>query len=493
MKRITALLTLLLVFIGTVVPAQETARFLTLEEAISIAKDHSPDALTANLNYWSSHWEYMSYRASNRPGIQLNTTLPYLNQTYSGYLDEQGNRTYVRSQYISSDLTLGITQKIGVTGGSVSINSSLSGQFNADGSNPYPYLSVPVKIVLNQPVFKFNADRWARKIEPMKYALAKRKYLENMEQVSITTINYFFNLLQAQVERKIALVNLSNYDTLFRIAKGRFQLGKIAENDLLQMELNFLKAQSAVENANLTLENTQFRFKSFLRLQDSTRVILVAPSDVGFFTISPAAAVELANEYSSSSIDFRKRLLEAEREVNAAKLNDRFDANIRAEIGLSKSGETVHETYVKPLDDRLLLVELSIPLLDWGVARGKIKMAQSEEEVVRNTVEQDYIDLRQNVYLKAVQFNMQKNQVTIAAKSDTVARKSFEVTKGRYLIGKINSILDLNNAQIETDNAEMAYYRALQTYWQNYYEIRKLTLYDFSANIPIQVDFKKIK
>jgi outer membrane protein TolC len=88
---------------------------------------------------------------------------------------------------------------------------------------------------------------------------------------------------------------------------------------------------------------------------------------------------------------------------------------------------------------------------------------------------------------------MQQNQLKIAAKSDTVARKSYEVTKGRYLIGKINSILDLNNAQMETDNSEKNYYFALQTFWRTYYEIRKMTLFDFLKNEPLPFDLRDFK
>ena len=34
----------------------------------------------------------------------------------------------------------------------------------------------------------------------------------------------------------------------------------------------------------------------------------------------------------------------------------------------------------------------------------------------------------------------------------------------------------------------MGYYRALRTYWKSYYQIRKLTLYDFERDMPIQID-----
>ena len=120
-------------------------------------------------------------------------------------------------------------------------------------------------------------------------------------------------------------------------------------------------------------------------------------------------------------------------------------------------------------------------------------MAQSQQEIVKNSVEQELIDFQRNIYLKVVQFNMQERQLMIAAKSDTVASKSYDVTKGRYLIGKINSILDLNNAQIETDNAQKNYYNALETYWRGYFEIRKLTLYDFRKKELLQFDIKQIK
>jgi outer membrane protein TolC len=491
MNRIFLLIILVFHGIFSESVAQKPTRQLTLEEVIELATTQSPDALTARQSFRSSYWAFRSYRASNLPALSMTATLPNINQTITSQSID-GVQSYASYKYWSAQGNLALTQKIGITGGTVSINSYLGAQFNADKPNPAPYLSYPVNIELNQPIFTYNSFRWDRKIEPLKYSIAKRKFLEDIEQIAITTTNYFFNLLQAQVEKKIAITNMSNYDTLYRIAKGRYQLGKIAENDLLQLELNFLKAQAQVENADLALENAQFRFKSYLRMQDSMNVILIPPQKIDFFTINPEKAVELANQNSSTSLDFQKRLLEAASAVNFAKTNGRFDASIHALIGLQQSGATIEDAYLNPADQRQASLGLTIPILDWGVARGKIKMAQSQQEIVKTAVEQEIIDFQRNVYLKAVQFNMQKNQLTIAAKADTVAKKSYEVTKGRYLIGKINSILDLNNAQIETDNAEKSYYYALQTFWRSYYEIRKMTLFDFRNSNALRVDYKSI-
>jgi outer membrane protein TolC len=261
----------------------------------------------------------------------------------------------------------------------------------------------------------------------------------------------------------------------------------------LLLELNFLKAQAAVENSNLSLDNAQFRFRSFLRIKDTTSIELIPPANIQFVDASVAIAIDQANHNSSASEDFQRRLLEAARDVNYAKMDGRFDAKLTAVFGYNQTAPTLEKAYKSALDQEQVTLGLSVPLLDWGVARGKIKIAESKQEIVKNSVEQEIIDFDRNVYLKVMQFNMQKNQLRIAAKSDTVARKTYEVTKGRYLIGKINSILDLNNAQIETDNAERSYYEALQTYWRCCYELRKMTLYDFIHKEPLLFNFDDVR
>jgi outer membrane protein TolC len=479
--------------------SQQGARRLTLEEALDIAHAQSPDALNAKQEFKASFWAYRTFRGNYLPQLGLKATIPETDwsiQSETNFGVQNFYPTHSTSYYTQLELN----QKIGLTGGTIALNSELTrltSQYqrfstgeNYDSTN---FLSVPINIVFTQPLFTFNPFKWERKIEPMKYDQAKRKYLEDSEQISVTATNYFFGLLQAQVEKKISETNLSNYDTLYKIAKGRYELGKIAENDLLLLELNVLKAQAAVENANLALDNATFRLKSYLRIKDTIHLMLIPPAKINYFSVDTKLAIEKANANSSTSLEFKRRLLEAARDVNRAKMEGRFDAALSASFGLNQRAHTIDQVYKNPQNSQAISLGLTIPILDWGVARGTIKMAQSQEEIVKNSVEQDIIDFQQNVYLKVVQFNMQKKQVMIAAKSDTVARKTYDVTKGRYLIGKINSILDLNNAQINSDDAEISYYQALQTYWRTYFELRKETLYDFNLNQSIPFDFTVLK
>ncbi len=101
------------------------------------------------------------------------------------------------------------------------------------------------------------------------------------------------------------------------------------------------------------------------------------------------------------------------------------------------------------------------------------------------------IDFEQQLFLDVAQFNLQEDQVRIAAKSDTVAMKMFEVTKQRFLIGNVD-VLELNNADTKKDENKRGYIQALQEYWTFYYNLRSLTLYNFEAGKPIEYDFDEL-
>ena len=59
-----------------------------------------------------------------------------------------------------------------------------------------------------------------------------------------------------------------------------------------------------------------------------------------------------------------------------------------------------------------------------------------------------------------------------------MALRRFEVAYNRYVIGRI-AIDNLYIAQNEKDAALTQFVQALRGYWQAYYRLRRLTLFDF--------------
>lgn len=492
MTRFKILSLLLILAFTQPAAGQELKRQLTLEEVIEIAQTQSPDALSAKNRFLKAFWEMRTSRAELLPELRLDATIPNFTRSIISVTQPDGSDAFREISQANTSAGISLRKNVGLTGGSVFLSSRLD-RIDYLDSDSAAWLSSPLVVGYQQNIFTFNPYKWSKKIDPIKYKEAKQQYLEDVEQVAITATNYFFSLLISQIRQKIQEQNEANYDTLYKIGVGRFNLGKIPENDLLQLELSLLQAQAAVESNLIDLENRMFQLKSYLRMKDDTPVELIPPvEEITFFDVKIDDAVAKAKLNGSSMLAFERRLLEADREVNRAQTTDRFSANLYAQYGLSQNAEQFGDVYQSPQNQQQVSLGLSIPILDWGLAKGRIKMAESDREIVRTAVEQERIDFEQDVYLQVQNFMMQQRQLEIAAKADTVATKGFEISKQRYLIGNVD-IINLRDAQSSSDQSRINFIQSLQTYWRNYYELRKLTLYDFREQEDISIDFEKLR
>ena len=470
------------------ISAQEKTLNLTLQEVIKLAREQSLDALIAKNSFRSSYWAYRSYKAMFLPSLNMGATTPDLNRTISQITAPDGTINFVDQQNLSNLINFNIKQNITFTGGQLYVRSNLQRLDVLSDSVITSYLTNPINIGLVQPIFAYNSYKWQKKIEPLRYKEAKKKYINAHEQINIKVVDRFFNLVLAQINLSIAKINYSNNDTLYNIAKGRYNLGKIAQNDLYQLELNLLNSRSALNQAKLDVQTRGFNLKSFLGLNEKIPINLIVPSEIPDLEIEVKKALAEAEKNHPDIIRMSRQLIEADSKVAKAKAENRFSANITANYGLTQSANTLPDAYKDPRNSQRLSFGIQVPIIDWGLGKGKYKVAQSDMEVVKAKVAQETIDFEQNIFLKVMQFNMQDEQVLIQAKADTVAQSSYDVSKNRFYIGKI-SVTDLNITIKEKDNAKRNYISALRKYWSYYYNIRQLTLYDFERNLELTENF----
>ena len=478
-------LLVLIVLLGSagMARAQDTL-VLTLEECVRLAREVSVDALIAENQYNNAFWNFRSWQAARRPVLALDGTLPRFDRTILAITQPDGSDLFIQRNQVSSSLNLSLSQEIGFTGGRIFAGSGLQRIDLLSDSNQSSYLSSPFFIGWQQPIFRYNDWQWRRQIEPLKLTQADRVLLENFEDVSIRAVSLFFQLHLAQINRSISATNLANNDTIYKISRGRYNLGKIAENDLLQVELSVLNAQVALAQAENEIANTEARLKRFLRLDDRQPIRLDIPSELPDLRIDPATALEHARKYRSDVVGFERQQLEAEQQVAVAKGNNGFSADLFAQYGLNNTATALGDAYQNPENFQNVGLTFSVPIVDWGRARSEREIAFANRDLVQSQIELNTINFEQEVILRVQQFNLQSNQVRIAAKADTVSHKRFDVAKARYLIGKTD-ITDLNIANSEQDQARRAYIAALLSYWNDYYTLRKLTLYDYEVGRPL--------
>ena len=472
--------------------AQVRTLNFSLDDVIRIARDQSPRAIMARHRFRGSYWEYRTHIAKFRPSLTLEGTLPNLDRSIDIITLPDGDDAFVERSLATYDVTARLQQNIAPTGGTVFMSSGLRRiDLLRNDQTSSTYSSTPISIGLRQPIKAHNSFRWEKKIEPLKYEAAQKNYVESLEQVSLMAVNNFFNLALAQVNLQIAELNYANNDTLFQIAKGRYNIGTIAENELLNLELAFLTSSTDLNEAGIQLEMARFQLRSFLGYNESVEIELIIPVEIPELEVDVAMALEQAHANNPEIIDMQRQMLEANASVAEAKAERGLQADLFAQFGLTQQSPVIANVYDNTQDWERLRVGLEVPILDWGLAKGRFKMAQSNQEVTRTNVLQDEIDFDQNVMLQVMQFNLQDDQLRIAAKSDTVAQLMYNVTKQRFYIGKID-VTDLNIALKERDDATRRYLAALQNYWNYFFEIRRLTLYDFQRDLPLDEDFESL-
>jgi outer membrane protein len=472
----------LIIFYGILMSVDSDAQplSLNLEEVIVLAREQSTSALRAATNKERSYWEYRMFRSNYNPQLVLTGTLPSFDRRFASIPQEDGSYRVNKIHRDMSSLGLGIRQSVGLTGGEIRLGSDLERSQNFLNNN-IEYGVNPVTIDFIQPLFSYNRLHWDRKIEPLRYHESQKMFAESLENISIQATRLFFDLMLAQVDIQIAQLNLANNDTIYKIAQGRYNLGNIAENELLQLELNLMNSRQSMAQARLDLENSRLRLRSFIGYRELQSIELVLPDEIPLFLVNEETALLEAHKNRADAIAFERRSLEAERDLIRAKKQTGFEANIYGSFGISGRANEFSDIYNGRQDPSTRAqLGFSIPVLDWGRAQSRIKTAEANQKLTEYAVAQDQVTFDEEVLTQVRLFNMLRNKIEISAKASEIGQRSYDISKNRFLIGKI-TITDLNDALEKKDEAHRRYIQSLREFWTAYYTLRMLTLYDFQT------------
>lgn len=481
MKKILAIIFFSMIY-GRLPAEVSDTLTLTLDSAIELARQNSPSAQSARNSFLSAYWNYRYYRANYLPSVTLSSS-PYINKEMNKITQSDGTAMFIRQDQFGADLTLKINQNIALTGGSFFLKSSLN-RLDEFQQGTTAYSSQPLVIGYQQSLFGYNSLKWDRKIEPIRYREAKKQYAETLELISASTCSHFFSLASAINELEMARQNFASADTLYRMAQGRYEIGTITENEMLQLEINRLNEETNVMDAEISLREAQQSIRSFLGLEDNVEISLTVPDSVPDFKVPLPEAMYLALTNSPDPEYYNRIVRQSESNLAYAKANARMKADLYVQFGLSQTGKDIGQSLSHLMHQEYASVTLSVPILDWGRGRGKVKEAKSQLALAETTADQGLNDFKQNVEKLVMQFNMQARKVSIASLTDRRATQRHSVAIKLFVMGRIG-ILDLMNAVTEKNVAKRSFIAAMRTYWSLNYTLRSMTAYDFEHNTEI--------
>lgn len=459
----------------------------TLTEAIARAQSEGNPARAARATRDAARQRDRAFGAGLMPQFALTGTVPSYNRSIIGVVDAATGQTVYREQEQNeSAVNLAMTQRIPFIGGDLFVNSQLSRLDRPGATNDRTWNSTPMIVGIRQDILRPNRLRWDSRVQDLTADVAERTYREALEEIAIQTANSFFDYYAAKLNLENAATNAAVNDTLYTLNSGRFEVGKIGENDLLQNELALLRAQVALDGARLEHDRTLAALRLALNLPVGAPLEITVPTDVPEVVVDTAVAVMQALRNRAAMKDVELQTVQADRRVSEARFGTGIGASLQASMGYNQTSfTTVGDAYKDLGESQRLSLAISMPLVQWGGRSANIQAAQLDEQRAEHTGRQTREQTVQEAHFAALQLAIARRQLAIAAKADTVGTKRFEVTKNRYVIGRIG-MDNLFQAQTEKDAALLSYLQSLRGYWVAFYRLRRVTMYDFAVGAPIR-------
>ncbi|MDR3697380.1 TolC family protein [Mucilaginibacter sp.] len=456
---------------------------LSLTDVVEMAKGNSIAAKQAATTKETKYWQWRTYKSNYQPQLSLSGNLPGYSKTSTPVIQPDGSILFQSIHYDNSAVTLNFSQSITATGATIYGMTQMQ-RFDDFDRNSILYNGVPYAIGFSQPLGQYNSLKWDKKIQPLLYNESKQAFIEAQEQISITVTGYFFDLLLAQVNLQTAENNLTNTQKILKIANLKFQLGKVSKNEILQLQLEQLNAKKAAGTARRDVEIATLNLRSYIGQEGNDKIVLVAPQSISQMTVTSDRVLAEAFANRSDAIAFIRRIAEAKRDVAIAHGQTGLTASLTANLGTTNSATSIPGVFRSPQTQQLLELTFSIPVLDWGRSKAKIKTAEANQQLTEYSVEQDKQTFKQQIVTQVSLFNVMREQLALTAEADSIASEKYKIARDRYVLGDL-SITDLSIAFSENDQAQRDYVQSLRDFWSAYYQLRYLSLFDFEKNEKI--------
>lgn len=466
-------------FVLVTVSAYGQNRF-SIEDVIDRARAQSPASKRTETTKETRYWQYRTFRAGYNPQLAISGNAPSYNQNFLQVIQPDGTRLFQPINQTNSFANLGLLQPIRWTGGTISANTNFN-FFNDINRSASSWNGNILNVRLDQPVYAYNPYKWDRRTEPLRYEESKREFVEQLEFISQNAADLFFQVIRSQIDEQIAMFNLANNDTIFKIEQGRYNIGTTSLDKLLQVELQLLKSKQDVAQAKINIQNNSLLLRIYLGLKDDESFELALPESIPTFGLNLEEALAYARKNRASYIAFERRRIEADREVARARGGRLDNATVSASYGLNNVGLMINDLYVSPQQQQQFNLSFSVPVFNWGRNKAAMNTAFANKKLNDFIIAQDEVNTDQEIVTQVRQFDLLRLQIEITKKSDEVARERYNVAQNRYLIGKID-ITNLNIALTEKDNAKRSYVEALRSFWTSYFNLRRLTLFDFASS-----------
>ncbi|MGE4587346.1 MAG: TolC family protein [Mangrovibacterium sp.] len=477
---------LLAFFAGTgLLQAQQ---LLTLDQALEIARQNSPDILSSLYSLERSQESLNAQKAALKSQFVLG--LNPLEYSKNRTFDDFSSTWYTNESFETSG-TFTVSQPILPTDGTLSLVNRFGWQKN---NNDYSNTEDEVftnnlYLSLTQPLFTYN--RLKLEIKELELDLENSNLSYAMQKLDLEkeVTQYFYNVYMAQMSLSIAEDELDNTGKTYEITKNKVEAGLAAKEELYQAELNYATARSEVQNQRVTLENYKDQFKQYIGLDINEEIGVIADVEAHSVEVDEEMAIQHGLK---ARMEIRQREISVETSqfdlIETKALNE-FEGEMNLSIGIIGEDKKFSDMYDNPTRNPSVSVSFNIPLFDWGEKKSRIKAQQAVIRQQELSFDQEKIQIVVDIRQICRNLLNLSNQIEIARQNEKNAQLTYEINQERYANGDLTS-MDLKLYQTQLSENKMAYAQALIDYKIELLNLKIQSLYDFErkeAIIPEEI------
>jgi outer membrane protein TolC len=469
----------MIIFQAYSLKAEEKHTF-NFEEALSIAKQNSPEIQQARFSLERSQENLNAQEASLKSRFGLNLEPFYYNRqnefnTFFSIWNETETKSYSG--------TLSIIQPIIWTDGTISLNNrfgwidSKSQFLETQGE----YFSNNLYLSYEQPIFTYNRTKMGLEEVELDLENASLNYQLQELQLEKLVAQEFYTSYQNKMSLQVAREDLQNRQESYNIIKNKVDAGLAAKEELFQAELDRTTSQSQVQNQEVALQNSLDELKRLLGLK------IVDDLDIFAEIVQEVINVDLDFAISNglkNRMEIRQRQIDVSLSLNnvtrSGAVNE-FLGNISLSYGMIGTDPQLNQVLNNPTNNQTAILSFQVPIYDWGEQNSRIKAAEATvKQSQLNESEQNKLIL---IGIRRAYRNLQNQviQIELARENVESAQLTYDINLERYKNGDLTS-MDLNLIQNQLSQRKNNLVNSMISYKFSLLDLKIESLWDFEKN-----------
>ena len=457
-------------------------QLLTLPQAITLAQQNSINAQLNKNDYGITNQTYRQQQALLFPQVNLNANLPGYNSSITSVTQPDGTIKFTTVEQAFSNMGISLSQKIAATGGTFTASSNINRFDLLTGNRISTFNTQPYVLGIVQPLFRFNETAYNLKTSKISKLIGSKVFVKQQEQLAADVSSLFHTVLQAQTNIVLLTATSNTTDTLLKTAKLKLALGKIGEEEYLQIQLEQLNTTAQLQQAQNDFELTKNKLCNMLNIPTTTEIVLEAtkPTAIQQQQLEQTSSTILFTQYKQNNPEYEQQRLAQMQNYAAlqrAKYTRLPSFNIIAGYGSNQSAPVLSDAYQNLLTQRNATVGVAVPLFTAGANSASLKIATYQQQNQQLQLQQLEQQMMNSILGQLLAYNNALMLIHNAQLTDSLAQRRYAISTNKFNAGKI-TYTDFLLAQNQRNQSKKNYINAIASYWQAYYQLRASTMYD---------------